>query len=115
MFGAPGKAFAIPVTRMPISQEEVTKIASLSNLALTPEETASFSVQLAAIVEYIDQLSEVDISHVQPWQHRSAGEAASSYAAREDFVEPSLGTVIALANAPDPDAGHFAVPKVIGG
>ncbi len=100
---------------MPISKEEVTKIASLSNLALTPEETESFSVQLAAIVEYIDQLSEVDISNVQPWQHRSAGEAATSYAAREDRVEPSLGTDVALANAPDPHAGHFAVPKVIGG
>ena len=100
---------------MPISKEEVTKIASLSNLALTLEETDSFSVQLAAIVEYIDQLSEVDITHVQPWQHRSAGEAATSFAAREDRVEPSLGTNVALANAPDPDAGHFAVPKVIGG
>lgn len=100
---------------MPISQAEVTKIASLSNLALTPEETESFAVQLAAIVEYIDQLSEVDISNVAPWQHRSAGEAITSYAAREDAVEPSLGTDIALSNAPDPDEGHFTVPKVIGG
>lgn len=100
---------------MPISKEEVTKIAALSNLALTVEETESFSVQLAAIVEYIDQLSEVDISHIPPWKHRSAGEAATSYASREDSVEASLGTDIALSNAPDPDAGHFAVPKVIGG
>lgn len=100
---------------MPISKEEVSKIAALSNLALTPEETESFSVQLAAIVEYIDQLSEVDITNVAPWQHRSAGEAPTSYAAREDRVVASLGTDIALANAPDPDAGHFAVPKVIGG
>lgn len=100
---------------MPISKDEVTKIASLSNLALTPEETESFSAQLAGIVTYIDQLSELDTSNVKAWQQRSAGEAVTSYAAREDRIEPSLGTNAALANAPDPDLGHFGVPKVIGG
>lgn len=99
---------------MPISKAEVSKIAALSNLALTPEETESFTVQLGAIVEYIDQLSEVDITNITPWQHRGAGEALTSYALRNDCVAPSLGTNVALANAPDPDAGHFAVPKVIG-
>jgi aspartyl-tRNA(Asn)/glutamyl-tRNA(Gln) amidotransferase subunit C len=100
---------------MPISKEEVTKIALLSNLALTPEETESFAVQLADIVAYIDQLSELDTAHVKAWQQRSAGDATTSYAAREDCLEPSLGTDTALTNAPDPDLGHFRVPKVIGG
>jgi aspartyl-tRNA(Asn)/glutamyl-tRNA(Gln) amidotransferase subunit C len=100
---------------MPISKEEVTKIASLSNLALTPEETESFSVQLAGIVAYIDQLNELDTGSVKAWQHRSAGEAATSYASREDSIEPSLGTETALSNAPDSDLGHFRVPRVIGG
>jgi aspartyl-tRNA(Asn)/glutamyl-tRNA(Gln) amidotransferase subunit C len=100
---------------MPISQEEVTKIATLSNLALTPEETESFAGQLASIVAYIDQLSELDTANVKAWQQRSAGEAITSYAAREDGIEPSLGTDTALANAPDADLGHFRVPKVIGG
>jgi aspartyl-tRNA(Asn)/glutamyl-tRNA(Gln) amidotransferase subunit C len=98
---------------MPISKEEVTKIATLSNLALTPEETESFAVQLAGIVAYIDQLSELDTAKVKAWQQRSAGEAITSYAAREDRIEASLGTDTALANAPDPDLGHFRVPKVI--
>lgn len=100
---------------MPISKEEVTKIAALSNLALTPEETESFSVQLAGIVAYIDQLSELDTADMKAWQQRSAGDATTSYASREDRLEPSLGTDVALSNAPDPDLGHFGVPKVIGG
>lgn len=100
---------------MPISKEEVTKIATLSNLALTPEETESFSVQLAGIVAYIDQLSELDTANVKAWQQRGAGDATASYASREDCIEPSLGTDVALSNAPDPDLGHFGVPKVIGG
>ena len=100
---------------MPITQAEVEKIAELANLELMPEEKASFSVQLAAIVEYIDQLNELDTSNVKPWQHRSAGDALTSYVSRDDIVEPSLGQEGALENAPDPADGHFRVPRVIGG
>ena len=100
---------------MPITRTEVEKIAKLANLELTEAEKESFSGQLAAIVEYIDQLNELDTSNVKPWQTRSVGEAATSYASREDFVEPSLGQEKALEQAPDPDEGHFTVPRVIGG
>ena len=100
---------------MPITEAEVAKIAELANLELADEEKQSFSVQLAAIVEYIDQLNELDTSKVRPWQHRSAGYAVESYATRDDVVEPSLGQQKALQNAPDHDDEHFRVPRVIGG
>lgn len=100
---------------MPITKNEVEKIAHLANLELNPEETQSLSVQLAAIVEYIDQLNELDTSALKPWQQKSAGDLADSYVAREDVVEPSLGTDKALEQAPDRDEGHFLVPRVIGG
>jgi aspartyl-tRNA(Asn)/glutamyl-tRNA(Gln) amidotransferase subunit C len=100
---------------MPITQAEVEKIAELANLALADEEKQSFSVQLAAIVAYIDQLNELDTSSVRPWQHRSAGYAVESYVTRDDVVEPGLGQQKALKNAPDHDDEHFRVPRVIGG
>ncbi|MFN0119681.1 MAG: Asp-tRNA(Asn)/Glu-tRNA(Gln) amidotransferase subunit GatC [Blastocatellia bacterium] len=100
---------------MPITREEVTKIATLSHLELTPEETESFTVQLSAIVNYIDQLNELDTSAVSPWRQRGAGDIESSYAAREDVTEPSFGAAKAVEQAPDPANGYFRVPKVIGG
>ena len=100
---------------MPITQSEVEKIAELANLELTTDEKKSFSIQLAAIVDYIDQLNELDTSAVKPWQHRSAGAAPTSYATREDRVAPSLGSERALENAPDPGDGHFRVPRFIPG
>ena len=100
---------------MPITKAEVTKIAQLANLELTEAETDQFAGQLAAIVEYIDQLNELDTADVKPWQQRSAGALQASYAVRDDVVEPSLGTERALAQAPAHDAGHFLVPRVIGG
>jgi len=100
---------------MPITQAEVEKIAELANLELADEEKQAFSVQLAAIVAYIDQLNELDTSSIRPWQHRSAGYAVESYVTRDDVVEPSLGQQKALQNAPDHDDEHFRVPRVIGG
>ena len=99
---------------MPITQTEVEKIAGLANLELTAEEKDLFSNQLAAIVEYVDQLNELDTSGIKPWRHRSAGEMNESYATRDDRVEPSLGQEKALDQAPDSDDGHFLVPRVIG-
>ena len=98
---------------MPITQDEVARIAELANLELTVEEKNAFSVQLAAIVDYIDQLNELDTSNVRAWQHLSAGEAITSFASRADEVTPSIGQAKALENAPDAADGHFRVPKVI--
>lgn len=98
---------------MPITRTEVEKIARLANLELTEAEKESLSVQLAAIVEHIDQLNELDTSAVKAWQTRSAGNAATSYASRDDVVQPSLGQATALEQAPEPDEGHFTVPRVI--
>jgi aspartyl-tRNA(Asn)/glutamyl-tRNA(Gln) amidotransferase subunit C len=100
---------------MPITQTEVEKIAGLANLELTAEEKISLSNQLAAIVDYIDQLNELDTSAVDPWQQKSAGEMIASSTTRDDLVEPSLGQRKALDQAPDQDEGNFLVPRVIGG
>ncbi|HEY8458871.1 MAG TPA: Asp-tRNA(Asn)/Glu-tRNA(Gln) amidotransferase subunit GatC [Blastocatellia bacterium] len=100
---------------MPITQMEVEKVAALANLELTAEEKELFSNQLAAIVEYVDQLNELDTSTVEPWRNQSAGEVENSYATRDDKVEPSLGQQKALEQAPERDKGHFLVPRVIGG
>ena len=100
---------------MPITQTEVEKVAALANLELTAEEKELFSNQLAAIVEYVDQLNELDTSAVEPWRHQSAGEVKTSYATRDDKVEASLGQQKALEQAPERDEGHFLVPRVIGG
>jgi aspartyl-tRNA(Asn)/glutamyl-tRNA(Gln) amidotransferase subunit C len=100
---------------MPITKTEVEKIALLANLELTEEEKVSFSGQLAEIVDYIDQLNELETTAVQPWSQRRAGNFDLSSATRPDQVRPSLGQERALAQSPDSEDGHFTVPRVIGG
>ena len=99
---------------MPITKAEVEKIALLANLELTEDEKLSFSGQLAEIVEYIDQLNELDTSAITPWSQASAGDFGDSSSTRDDIVVPGLGQERALDAAPDQEEVHVTVQRVIG-
>jgi aspartyl-tRNA(Asn)/glutamyl-tRNA(Gln) amidotransferase subunit C len=51
---------------MALSKEEVVKIADLSRLGLSDLELDKFGRQLTDILEYVDILSEVDTSNIEP-------------------------------------------------
>ena len=97
---------------MKITEEEVRYVADLANLKLTEAEIRKFQVDLDEILVHMDKLNEIDTEGVAPMAqvlHRS-GEADTL---REDRERPSLSNDKALANAPQPGAGYFKVPKVI--
>ena len=98
---------------MPITESDVEKIATLAHLEITDEERRSLTPQMAAIVAYVEQLSELDTSRVEPAIGGLTPEGERTDAAREDLARPSLGQALALEQAPDPAHGHFRVPKVI--
>lgn len=99
---------------MPITREDVLKIAELSRLELTDEEADSFTEQLGSILNHIDKLNELDTTNVEPMSHSTTASVDSEYTRRDDVVQPSLGQQTAIANAPDTSDGYFKVPKVIG-
>jgi aspartyl-tRNA(Asn)/glutamyl-tRNA(Gln) amidotransferase subunit C len=90
---------------------DVERIAALARLALTPDEVALFSTQLASILAYAALVQEVDTTGVPPTSHPLAGEPRW----RDDLPVPSLDRREVLAGAPAaaPDAGLFKVPKVL--
>jgi aspartyl-tRNA(Asn)/glutamyl-tRNA(Gln) amidotransferase subunit C len=91
---------------------EVARIANLARLALTSGERELFARQLAGILDYVEQLREVDTTGIAPTSHP----LALSASLREDEARPSLPRTEALRAAPDPDpaAGLFKVPRVLG-
>ncbi|MFH0911999.1 MAG: Asp-tRNA(Asn)/Glu-tRNA(Gln) amidotransferase subunit GatC [Planctomycetota bacterium] len=96
---------------MAISQKDVRYVAALSRLELSPEEEALFGGQLGRVLEYIDQLQEVNVEGVEPY----LSAAAQGNIFREDRVEPSLPTEKAVQNAPEQEGGGFVVPRVVEG
>ncbi len=98
---------------MPINESDIEKIAQLAHLEITSEELKVFAPQIAEIVSYVEQLSGLDTSNVEPALGGLTPEGERTDTAREDVVTPSLGQNLALAEAPDAAAGHFRVPKVL--
>jgi aspartyl-tRNA(Asn)/glutamyl-tRNA(Gln) amidotransferase subunit C len=98
---------------MSISRDEVLKIADLAKLHFSEEELDTFTVQFQSILDYIEQLKQVDIENIAPTSHVSLTAGFEKHMFREDEVKPSLPVEESLANAPDPGSEHFRVPKVI--
>jgi aspartyl-tRNA(Asn)/glutamyl-tRNA(Gln) amidotransferase subunit C len=99
---------------MPITESDIEKIAELAHLEITSDERRVFAPQIAEIVAYVEQLSEVDTNAIQPALGGLTPQGERTEASRPDEVQPSLGQKLALDQAPDPAAGHFRVPKVLG-
>ncbi|MDQ6653725.1 MAG: Asp-tRNA(Asn)/Glu-tRNA(Gln) amidotransferase subunit GatC [Acidobacteriota bacterium] len=98
---------------MPINKSDVEKVAQLAHMKITPEELKIFAPQMADIVTYVEQLNALDTSNVEPALGGLTPEGERTDSSRDDEVAPSLGQKTALAEAPDPAAGHFRVPKVL--
>lgn len=95
---------------MSLAPEDVQRIAHLARLQLSEAELAAYSVQLQAIVAFVDQLQAVDTTGVEPMVH--AIELSNVLAA--DEVSVGLSRDAALSNSPDHDDECFRVPAVLG-
>jgi len=97
---------------MKITEEQVHYVAALANLSLTEAEVSKLRRDLDGILEHFDKLNEIDVSGVEPMA-QVLYDTEETAALRADVPVPPLGNELALANAPQPGAGYFKVPKVI--
>ncbi len=95
---------------MALTRQDVEKVALLARLQLEPEELDQLTGQLARVLEYVDQLSQLDTSDVAPLAH--AVELTNVF--REDEPGQTLPREQALANAPRSDGRFYLVPAVLG-
>lgn len=87
----------------------IDHVAKLARLALTPEEKATFALQLGEVLHHIEQLSKADVSGVEPTAH--AFPVYNVWA--EDVAQPALPVEAALRNAPARRDNMIVVPKVV--
>ena len=88
---------------------DIAKICELANIELTAEEQAQFQGQLGAIVEYVQKISEVDVSGIEPTVH---GQLITNVF-RNDKQEQSLDRETFLKNAPQRIENEFKVPRIV--
>ena len=98
---------------MSIDRSEVLKIADLAKLHFDEEDLNTFTTQFQRILDYVEQLKQVNVEGVEPTSHVSLTEDFEKHLLREDLVKASLPVEESLSNAPDPGNDHFKVPKVL--
>lgn len=94
---------------MTIDREQVRKVAYLARLDITAQEEEEFTGQLNSILDYFEQLSELDTDNVPP----TTRAIETSNITRPDLLEPFPNKDDLLQSAPEQDGDYFRVPKIM--
>lgn len=92
-----------------IDSKLVRKVANLARLELTADEEAKFTTQLGSILDYVEQLNELDVTNVQP----TTRAIDVSNVTREDILQPYPERNEILNSAPQQEGDFFRVPKIL--
>ncbi len=92
-----------------ISVDEVLRVAKLARLQLSAEEAGQMQAQLDAILGYIAELDALDCTGAEPTLHA----VDTGATLRPDVPVPCTDRQEILAEAPESEAGGFAVPRVL--
>jgi len=99
---------------MSVDTATVAKIAALARIKLSEGEVAAMVPELNGILAWVEQLSEVDVTGIEPM----TAVIENKQRLRADVIgaDPLTGGGVrdaVLANAPAAEHGFFGVPKVI--
>lgn len=94
---------------MSIDKETARKVAHLARIEVAEEALEPLAGALSNILNFMEQLNEVDIEGVEPMSSVTPMELKQ----RADVVTDGGIQDKILANAPDTREGFFAVPKVV--
>lgn len=92
-----------------IDREQVRKVALLARLEMTAEEEAQFTTQMGSILDYFDQLSELDVSNVKP----TTRAIDVSNVTRPDELQADSNREDILKAAPNQEGDFFKVPQIL--
>ena len=94
---------------MALTLDDVTRIAHLARIEISPAEAAGTLAQLNDIFGMIERLSKEDTKGIEPMSHPFGG----AQRLREDRVTETDMREANMRNAPEKQDGLFLVPRVI--
>lgn len=93
-----------------ITADDVAHVARLARLALTDDEVATYTGQLAAVLDHAADVEALDVAGVEPMVHPYP----LRNVLRDDVVGATVDRDEVLAQAPSVDDGQFRVPAILG-
>lgn len=92
-----------------LSKEDILKLAELAAIEIEESEIELFRNDLEKIISYVNRLSEIDFTGIEPMQNPY--DSVNFW--REDIVQPSLPLEVALQNAPRRAGPFFVFPRIV--
>ncbi len=94
---------------MSITIDDVKKLAKLSRLEFTEEETKEFVKEFEATLNQVDAINRVDVSNIDLLEKTIDADTEL----RKDEITPSLRADEIVSNAPASEDGAFLVPITV--
>jgi aspartyl-tRNA(Asn)/glutamyl-tRNA(Gln) amidotransferase subunit C len=91
-----------------ISRQEVEHVARLARFHFDEEELARLQSELGSIIDYVQQLAELDLSDLEPTSHA----VALKNVLRPDEPVAGLTQEEATSTGPEVERGQFVVPRI---
>lgn len=100
------------MSRSPVSQDVVVKIAQLARINMPAERVPSLAQEMAGILEWVGELNKIDTQDVQPLAN-PIQVLISSTPTQPDEIKDGGYVQEILSNAPEVALDMFVVPKVV--
>ncbi len=94
---------------MSIDKDTARRVAHLARIEVAEEALEPLAASLSKILDFMEELNEVDIDGVEPMTSVTPMELKRRV---DEVTDGNIQDKI-LANAPDAREGFFAVPKVV--
>lgn len=94
---------------MSVDNATVRRVARLARIAVSDDDVEAMKGELNAILGFVEQLGEVDVTGVEPM----TSVIPMAMKKRQDVVTDGAKAADIVANAPAHDAHFFMVPKVL--
>lgn len=98
---------------MSLKTEDISRIANLAKLALTPEQSEATRVRLNEFFSIVETMQSVNTEGVEPLFHPVSAIEDITLRLREDVADAHNRRQANMQNAPAAEEGLFLVPKVI--
>lgn len=94
---------------MAFNEETVANVANLARLNLTDEQKQKFAGEVDGILNWVEQLQEVNVDGVEPL----ISVTEQTEAIRSDIVTDGNIQADLMKNAPESAHGFYVVPKMV--
>jgi aspartyl-tRNA(Asn)/glutamyl-tRNA(Gln) amidotransferase subunit C len=94
-----------------LSREDILKLAQLARLDVTDEEVEEYSRELSELLDYVEQLGEVDVKGLKPTNQVSG---LTNVTRDDEIKDYGYGTSELLKNVPAVEADQIKVNRMVG-